>query len=74
MGVQGLRKEVRGYVVEEHSLWATTTQRECDGRRKTERGLKRGVSPLKAKHELQSSSSKILEEKTRKSTPTFARG
>lgn len=29
------------------------------------------MSPLKAKHELQSSSSKILEEKTRKSTPTF---
>ncbi len=31
------------------------------------------MSPLKAKHELQSSSSKILEEKTRKSTPTFTK-
>jgi len=38
MGLQGLWEEVRKYVIEKCSLWATTTQRERDGRRKTERG------------------------------------
>lgn len=47
MGLQGLRKEVREYVIEERSLWATTTQRECDGRRKTEWELKGGCPPLR---------------------------
>lgn len=46
MGLQGLWEEVRKYVIEKCSLWATTTQRECDGRRKTEWGLKGGVPPL----------------------------
>ena len=46
MGLQGLWEKVRGYVVEERSLWVTTTQRERDGRRKTKQGVKGGLPPL----------------------------